>query len=264
MKTDENRTMVPLLVVLACAVLPACCEEQQQTIGQLEVKVKTLEEEKTLLAEDLEKANQGVEEAQARLETQAGLLEEMERREEHAEERLSILKGMPERFGGMIETGRLEVSVRDGKMVLELPSAVLFESGSAEISEEGMATLDEVAEVLATIKDREFQVAGHTDNQPIGPDNPYETNWHLSAARAVAVVIHLRKAGVRAKQLSAAGYSQYKPVASNKKKKGQAKNRRIEITLMPNIEELPDLSNLREELGVVHDDPGDEGSSEGD
>jgi chemotaxis protein MotB len=249
-----NRAITYLALAAVFLVVSSCCGEQEQTIGLLNEKVEQLGGENEKLSKDLEQANQDIADVQGKLEKQADLLAEMKKREKQAEERLATLKGMLKRFGGMIETGKLEVKVLDGKMVLELPSAVLFESGSAEISEEGMATLDEVAEVLKTIKDREFQVAGHTDNKAIGPDNPHETNWHLSAARAVAVVIHLRKAGVPAKQLSAAGYSQFKPVASNKNKSGQAKNRRIEITLLPNIEELPDLSDLQHELGDVSDE----------
>ncbi len=226
-----------------------CCGQQEQKVADLETALAKMQEENTKLSTEIENAEKGLGELEAKLDTQASVILEMQKRELQAQERLSTLKGMLQRFRGMIETGRLLVKVLEGKMVLELPSEVLFDSGSAEISETGKATLAEVAEVLKTIKGREFQVAGHTDNKAISKDNQYATNWHLSAARAVAVVIFLKDAGVPPRQLSAAGYGPFRPVASNKNKKGQARNRRIEITLMPNLDELPDLSDLQGEIG---------------
>lgn len=250
------KTAAGLLYLCSVLALGACCGEQDQTIDLLDEKVDELSSDNEKLAVELEVKEQEVQEVKGKLVEQAEVMEEMEMREQQAKARLDTLKGMVQRFKGMIETGQLTVKVQDGKMVLELPSQVLFESGSAEISENGQETLREVARVLKTIKGREFQVAGHTDNKHISKENPFETNWHLSAARAVAVVIFLKQEGVRPKQLSAAGYGPFRPVASNKTKKGQAKNRRIEIILMPNLEELPDLTDLEQELGA--------GAQEGD
>jgi chemotaxis protein MotB len=152
------------------------------------------------------------------------------------------------KFQAMIESGKLKVKIKNGKMVLELPSAILFPSGKARLSEEGEMTLQEVAAVLATISDREFQVAGHTDNVPLGKGHKFKSNWELSTARAVAVVSFLQEMGVKPTSLSAAGYSEYQPATSNDTDEGKAQNRRIEITLMPNLDELPDLSDLEKEL----------------
>jgi chemotaxis protein MotB len=119
----------------------------------------------------------------------------------------------------------------------------LFPSGKAKLSREGRGALAQVAGVLAEIKERSFQVAGHTDNVPIR-NNRFKSNWSLSSARAVAVVQHLIKNGVTSTNLSAAGYGDTQPVASNDTKEGRAQNRRIEIVLQPNLDELPDLSAL--------------------
>ena len=95
--------------------------------------------------------------------------------------------------------------------------------------------LDRVAEILRKITDRQIKVEGHTDNVPIGPAiiDRFPTNWELSTARATTVVRHLQERGLDSKLLSAEGYSEYRPVASNETEEGRAKNRRIEIVLIP-------------------------------
>ena len=91
--------------------------------------------------------------------------------------------------------------------------------------------------MLATLTGRRFQVAGHTDDQPIRY-SAFASNWELSAARGVEVTRFLIASGMRADSLSAAGYGEFDPVASNESAEGQSQNRRIEITLQPNIDEL--------------------------
>jgi chemotaxis protein MotB len=197
---------------------------------------------------NLAAAHADLEATMADLEAKQKLIEEMKKKEELAKKRLGTLKNMLGKFKAMIESGKLKVKVKNGKMVLELPSAILFPSGKAKLSEEGQGTLGEVAAVLSTIPDREFQVAGHTDNVPLGKGSKFKSNWALSTARAVAVVSYLQEMGVQPTSLSAAGYSEYQPATSNDTTEGKAQNRRIEITLMPNLDELPDLSDLEKEL----------------
>jgi chemotaxis protein MotB len=245
---------VAFAAAVACAVLiSGCCEEQEARIAKLEEVNSTLEEELGKIKERIPNVNELVEElgkAQSELDSVEERMAELKAREELAEKRLNTLKELLEKLKGIIEAGDLSVRIKRGKMVLELPSAILFASGEAELSDKGKETLDKVAAVLKEIKAREFQVAGHTDNVPLGKDNPFETNWHLSTARAVSVVLYLRQAGVKPKNLSAAGYAQFRPTASNKSAKGKARNRRIEIVLMPNLKELPDLTKLEAEFGL--------------
>lgn len=170
-------------------------------------------------------------------------LEELRARERQAQERLATFRNMLERFRSMIESGRLRVRIVRGRMVVELPEGILFDSGRAELKDEGEATLAEVAEVLKDIPNRQFQIAGHSDNVPIR-SRRYPSNWELSTARAVNVTRYLIEQGVEANRLSAAGYAETQPVASNDTPDGRAQNRRIEIVLMPNLDELPDLSAL--------------------
>jgi chemotaxis protein MotB len=133
-------------------------------------------------------------------------------------------------------------------MVVEMSSSVLFPTGSAELSEMGRVTLSELAAVLMGIADRNFQVAGHTDNVPISSGR-YDDNWELSTGRALTVVRFLQEVGVDPTRLAAVGYGEYQPVAENTTEYGKEQNRRIEIVLMPNLDELPDLSALESEMG---------------
>jgi chemotaxis protein MotB len=91
--------------------------------------------------------------------------------------------------------------------------------------------------VLRTIGNRRFQVAGHTDNVPI-TTTKFNSNWELSTERAVVVVRFLIGRGLRPDLLSAAGYGEFDPIAPNDSPANKSKNRRIEITLQPNIDEL--------------------------
>jgi chemotaxis protein MotB len=87
------------------------------------------------------------------------------------------------------------------------------------------------------VGNRHFQVAGHTDNEKISKSF-FASNWELSTARAIQVVEVLVTDGVKPTLLSAAGYGEYDPIAPNTTPAGRSRNRRIEITLQPNIEEL--------------------------
>jgi chemotaxis protein MotB len=131
-------------------------------------------------------------------------------------------------------------------MVVELPDNVLFDSGDAELKDTGETTLGEVAQVLRTIEGRQFQVAGHTDSVPIR-SRRFPSNWHLSTARAVTVASYLMQQGIAPDHISAAGYADTQPVESNETDEGRSRNRRIEIQLVPNLDELPDLSSLMSE-----------------
>ena len=184
---------------------------------------------------------------QATLDEQQRLIEEMKKKQAAAQARLDTMKGLLGKFKSLIAGGKLNVRIRNGKLMLELPSAVLFDLGKYEVSESGLATLAEVAKVLAEIRDREFQVAGHTDDVPVTTKSLVD-NWNLSALRAVAVVRALQAMGVAPKNLSAAGYSEYSPAVANDSKEHQAENRRIEIIMMPNLNELPDMTELEKEL----------------
>ncbi len=161
-------------------------------------------------------------------------LHDLEAQQEEARARLEEFESLTSRFQGMIDTGQLDVVFRRGQMIVELPAAVLFPSGSDEVSGSGRRALEDVAEILKEMPSRRFTVAGHTDNVPVG-EAPFDNNWDLSTSRAVAVTEELIDSGLAGRNLVAAGYSEYAPVAPNRTRRGRQQNRRIEIILEPDL-----------------------------
>jgi chemotaxis protein MotB len=182
----------------------------------------------------------GMAQSKAMTDEQRAQLEEAKRAMQEAQERGKLLADLETKLKHMIDAGHLKVTTRHGRVVLQLKNDVLFDTGSADLKPDGKLAINEVAATLRTMGPRRFQIAGHTDTQPITTDKKklFPTNWELSSARAIAVVKLLSSEGVEPGVLSAAGYGPYDPVASNGSPDGMAKNRRIEITLMPNVAEL--------------------------
>jgi chemotaxis protein MotB len=172
----------------------------------------------------------------AALESSRRRLEELRRAQAAAESRAAIYRELALKFKGMVDAGDLAIVLRQGRMVLRLSNDVLFDSGRSELKPEGKRALAEVAAALATIP-RHFQVAGHTDNEPIRL-SPYKSNWDLSTARALEVTSFLIAKGVDPHELSAAGYGEFDPADANDSREGKAQNRRTEISLQPNIDEM--------------------------
>jgi len=150
-------------------------------------------------------------------------------------ERLTEYNAMRAKFQRMIDSGTLDISFRRGRMIVELPAAVLFDSGSAELSPAGRDAVTRLAKILREVPRHRFLVGGHTDNVPAVKE--YKSNWELSAARAVRVTESLTRHGVSAKRLVIAGYAEFDPVAGNSSEAGRQKNRRIEIILEPYVEQ---------------------------
>ncbi|HET9934134.1 MAG TPA: OmpA family protein [Polyangiaceae bacterium] len=179
------------------------------------------------------------------LEQTKARLEELRKAQAKAEARAALYREVALKFKKMVDAGALAVSLREGRMVLVLANDVLFDSGKTELKPAGRATLDQVAEVLTSLRMRRYQIAGHTDNQPIHV-SPFDSNWELSAARGLVVLQYLIKKGMPPSALSAAGYGEYDPVAANTSTEGMAKNRRIEIVLQPNIDEIVSVPGVAE------------------
>jgi chemotaxis protein MotB len=238
------------------ALLPACgySEEEMQAkrdeIAELQSKLVASEERGAALEAHLKELGVSNAQLNERLNI-AGVekselsraLEELRAREKQAQERLKVFSDMVNKFKAMIDSGKLRVRVVRGRMVVELSENILFDSGKSDLKKEGQEALTEVAAVLSSIPNRDFQIAGHTDDIPI-KSAKFPSNWELSTARAVEVTRFLATKSVDPARLSAAGYAETQPVASNADAEGRKQNRRIEIVLMPNLDELPDLSSL--------------------
>lgn len=168
---------------------------------------------------------------------QEQLIAEVNRLRQETERRQATYQELIDRFQSMINAGQLDVTIKNGRIVINLPQDILFRSASADVSRDGEQTLNDVGRVLADFRDRAFQVEGHTDDVPIHTSR-FPSNWELSADRALAVVKILVDSGVPARNLSGAGYGEFQPVAANDTRENKALNRRIEIVLLPNIEEI--------------------------
>lgn len=196
------------------------------------------------LGEDVTRLQANSAQTQAELEAARQREEELRRRQQAAEARLATYRQMLTRFQSMISAGQLRVRVVRGRLVIELPAGILFESGDARLRGAGEDVLRNVAQVLRQIPDRDFLIAGHTDNVPLGRGGRFRDNWELSSQRAVNVVRFLQENGLNPQHLGAAGYAEFQPAGPNDTDEHRQQNRRVEIVLMPNINELPDLSGL--------------------
>ncbi len=134
-----------------------------------------------------------------------------------------------------IQKGEVTITQLKDKLTLSMVEKILFDSGSAEIKKNGKKVLDRVAEILKKVTDKQIRIEGYTDNVPIGPMlvEKFPTNWELSTTRATNVVRYLQQDGIDPQLLGACGYSEYRPIASNDTEEGKAKNRRIEVVLIP-------------------------------
>jgi chemotaxis protein MotB len=150
---------------------------------------------------------------------------------EHRAERLDeAYKELLRLLGGMIEKGQVQVSLQPLGVVIDINSVLLFESGRAELTTGAVQMVDQVASVLKDLP-HPIQVNGFTDNKPIHTPQ-FDSNWDLSAARAIAVVKRLAAAGIDPRLLVGAGYGEFHPVAANDTPAGQAANRRVSIVVV--------------------------------
>lgn len=237
-------------------------EEQRETLARYESELKTAQQEAATLRRELEMTavqrdarDAELANAMADQDALTDSIEAMKRalaqaneRELAAEQRVYEFKKLLARFQNLIDAGKLRIKIVDGRMVLELPTDILFGSGSANLSPTGESALQEVGAVLAEMSDRSFQVEGHTDDVPIDTKR-FGDNWELAAARALGVRATLEAAGMKPTQLSAASFAQTHPVADNNTVAGKAANRRIEIVLSPDLSALPGAEEL-ESLGA--------------
>jgi chemotaxis protein MotB len=205
--------------------------------ARLEAEQRRLTVELTKVLEDRSRLTQSGEQLRA-------ALAELAARKVEADRRVAEFKDLLLRFKSLIDAGTLKVMISDGRMVLQLPSDVLFDSGSARLSKAGSEAVAEVTRVLKDVPERRYQVEGHTDNVPIH-NSQYRSNWDLAAARGLGVVRAMNEAGMDAQLLSAASYGEFHPAATNDTPEGRAINRRIEVIVVPDLSRLPGYEELQ-------------------
>jgi chemotaxis protein MotB len=220
--------------------------QHKKDVAARDARVTVLSNKLASLGQDVsrletERGNLGgeLEQAQKRM-------EELKKAQAQAEARAAQFRKLVTQFKALTDAGKLQVEIRENRMIVRLGDKILFDPGKTDLKPEGKDALTQVTAVLKSLPNRNFQVAGHTDNVPI-KSKRFRSNWDLSTARAVEVTNFMIGVGMEPKRLSAAGYADQSPVAANDSSDNMAKNRRIEITLVPNLDDLPPIDDALKE-----------------
>jgi chemotaxis protein MotB len=143
-------------------------------------------------------------------------------------------------------SGDIQVRQDERGVILSLKDSLLFDSGRAEIKDDGLKVLDTIASIIRRVPYR-ILIEGHTDNVPI-KSNLFPSNWELSTTRAANVLNYLIKNyNLPPERFAISGYAEYRPIASNETLEGRAKNRRVDIVFIndKNQEKLDDRADKR-------------------
>lgn len=250
METERGRAWVPWLVTALVAVLAglvlylahrnttaadaaavaaaARASEAEAAQALLETKLAALEAERAKLASEKDQLN-----------TEKTQLSQTVQEQEAELSRLkATFEDLQDKMKKEIAEGAIRLTQNGGRLQVDLVDKVIFDSGDASISARGQEVLTRLGGVLAKVDDKLIQVSGHTDDSPPTQklQATFPTNWELSVARAVNVVRFLQdKGGVPAKRMLAAGYGDTRPLAANASPQGRARNRRIELLLIPEL-----------------------------
>jgi chemotaxis protein MotB len=216
----------------------------EQQLAESNSKIAELETLVAQMEQDLGKASANKKAMTNSIQHMKEALQRESERKKEVEKRLAEFKKLISRFKKLTDAGDLSIQIKDGRMVVVLPSDVLFKSGSARLSKKGTETIWKVANVLKDIPNKQYQIEGHTDNVPIRSER-FPSNWELASARALNVVNIMMDAGMAADRISAASFGETKPVASNDSKEGRALNRRIDVVIVPDLSLLPGYEELQ-------------------
>lgn len=166
-------------------------------------------------------------------------LEELRKAQAAAESRTQLFQDLGRRFQTLVAAGQLRVESRGNRLVVNVKGDLLFDAGRAELRAAGKGALMEVARALETAPPglaRHFLVTASVDDEPVKSKH-FESSWDLTTARAVTVVKYLVSLGVPAASLTAAGAGSFDPIGPNDSTEARARNRRVEIGLLPGSEE---------------------------
>lgn len=209
----------------------------------LQAQVKSLSAEVTALKKDKEATQMERDALQSKLNESQAKMNELSQKAEKAEQLEQSTKtyqDLTKKLEKEIQEGQVQITEMKNRLTMTMVDKILFPSGSAQISKDGKKVLDKVVTILKEVKDKRIQIEGHTDNARImgSLKKKFPTNWELSTARATEVARYIQESGgIDPKLLSATGYSEYQPVAPNDTEEGKHKNRRIEIVLLPLLQQ---------------------------
>ena len=241
---DELSKAYDLLASKNSRTMAEKAKEAKALLKQLEKAQNNLlakEDELNKLSNSLAEKQQALEKAQQELEMRSARVVELESIINKKDSMVTALKTRISKALIGLEGEGLTVAQKNGKVYVSLEEDLLFASGKFQVGEEGISALNKLSDALADQKDLEILVEGHTDSIPISK-GLVKDNWDLSVLRATAVVkVLMNNLNLNPTQLTAAGRGEHMPFKSNATPEGRAANRRIEIILAPNLDDLFDL-----------------------
>jgi chemotaxis protein MotB len=250
-------SVVPLSV--ACGHTNEEWQQQLDKYSELGRRNKDQQAELDRLKADIARITADLEKQGLDLKTEQSKSGDLQKMLESAKEQAAALERIKARFEALRDKLKeltnigLEVTIRHNKMVISLPGDVVFAPGSEKLTKPGENALTKVKKVLLSdtgLADRFYQVVGHTDNQPLlRTAEVFKDNWGLSLMRAREVLLFLTQSqgGLPVKHWSAAGYADTDPVAANAAPEGRRRNRRVELVVQPDVNEMLDLKGLIKE-----------------
>lgn len=169
-------------------------------------------------------------------------VEKIDKLSQQLDELTQTKKLLEERLSREIGDNQVKLQMMEKGLVITFVADVLFDSGKAKIKPEAYPILDKVARVLKeNIPELSVGIEGHTDNVPI-KHSGWKSNWELSTARALSVLHYLvDDKQILPDRVSAIGYGEYKPVASNNTAEGRSANRRVEVVILPRLTKAKDF-----------------------
>ena len=212
-------------------------EQLQSELTTTQAELEAKKNKITLLEDTIDEVQvraTNLTEAKAKAEAEAReLLSEKQRRQEELKRKEEEFRELREELQKEIDAQEITITTLKGQLTVNLMDKILFASGKAEIKTDGKRVLDKIAKAfLNRFPDREIRVEGHTDNVPFR--GSVLNNWDLSTQRAISAVRYLQThASVDPARLAAVGYAYHRPIDTNKTREGRARNRRIEIIVMP-------------------------------
>lgn len=219
-------------------------KETKALLRQLEDAQNNLlskEDELNELSNSLVEKEEALTKAQKELELRSARVVELESIINKKDSMVTALKRRISKALIGLEGEGLTIVQKNGKVYISLEEELLFASGKYQVGAAGTSALNKLAAALANQNDLEILVEGHTDSIPISKGS-VKDNWDLSVLRATAVVkVLMSNPNLNPTQLTAAGRGEYLPFKSNESSEGRAANRRIEIILAPNLDDLFDL-----------------------
>lgn len=241
-KYDDLSTTYDLLTSKSSRYMAEKAKETKKLLNQLETTQSELfakEDQLNKSILELEEKERKLLDSQNELELRSLRVAELEAIINRKDSMVTALKQKISKALIGLEGDGLTIEQRNGKVYISLEEDLLFASGKYEINQTGKQALDKLSDALSYQKDLEILVEGHTDSIPLSGRGLVKDNWDLSVMRATSVVKRLTSnTNLDPTQLIAAGRSEFVPISSNETSEGRGENRRIEMILSPNLDDL--------------------------